>query len=284
MASSFDVPRELMPLEKLFREQCHASGKDPVSIFSDFLTYVIFGLNPMAKPDPYWNYKQKDNERFYNMAMEYFSLMDKMLQVREWYDAFGDFFMAVISPSSQQYRGQFFTPHTVCDFMAGILMGEKGETCDTPTIRCGGFGKRVVVSDCAAGSSRLLLAAHAKCCRSEYPNRYFIAEDIDPICCKMSAINLCMHGCFGEVVCHDTLCHPDEVNAGYKINEMLYPIPACPSVRTTDDPSAFICTQAALSWKRRAAEVPQEVIEKEMKSSKKPVKENIPIQLELNFL
>lgn len=286
MASGYDLPRELRTLGKLFDQQRGKCGRNPVTIFDDFLTYIIYGLNPFPEPDPSWTYTKEENKIFHDMMLEYFSVMDVMLNKREWYDAFGDFFMAVISPVARQYRGQFFTPSTICDFMAKIIMGDKDEKLDEPRITCGGFGKRVVVNDSAAGSSRMLLAAHVIACNNEQSNRYMVAEDVDRICCKMSAINLCTHGCFGEVVCHDTLLHPEEVTFGYKINEMLYPIPACPSIRPCKEPQAFICTQMARSWReQRTAEVTAEAIAKaEKEEPKKTAKEKIPQQLSLNFL
>ena len=194
--------------------------------------------------------------------------------------------MAVVGRTSRQYRGQFFTPHTICDFMAKIILGERGEYPDTPSVTCGAFGRRVIVGDPTAGSARLLLAAHADLCSKNYPNHYMVAEDIDALCCKMSAINLCVHGCFGEVVCHDTLQHPDSVVFGYKINEMMHPFPVCPSIRPVDNPEAFVCTTVARNLMRRhAVDVPAEVAEESNhKNENKAAKRKQPLQLELNFL
>lgn len=286
MASGYELPVELRTLEKMFKQLTYHSGRDSVTVFGDFLTYILYGFNPAPKPDPTWKYKKSETKQFHDMMLEYFTVMDKMVDKRGWYDAFGDFFMAVVGHTSRQYRGQFFTPHIICDFMAKIILGERGEYPDTPTITCGAFGRRVIVSDPTAGSGRLLLAAHADLCSKEYPNHYMIAEDIDTLCCKMSAINLCMHGCFGEVVCHDTLLHPDKVVLGYKINEMMHPFPVCPSIRPIDDPGAFVCTTLAREMmKRHTVDVPADVVpEAGRKSDNKAAKRKQPLQLELNFL
>ena len=44
-------------------------------------------------------------------------LMQRELQTREWFDAFGDLFMALSSRGGQQAHGQFFTPVHICDLM-----------------------------------------------------------------------------------------------------------------------------------------------------------------------
>lgn len=286
MASGYELPIELRTLEKMFKQLTYQSGRDSVTVFGDFLSYIIFGFNPTPKPDPSWKYKKSENRQFHDMMIEYFTVMDKMVSKRGWYDAFGDFFMAVVGRTSRQYRGQFFTPHTICDFMAKIILGERGEYPDTPSVTCGAFGRRVIVGDPTAGSARLLLAAHADLCSKNYPNHYMVAEDIDALCCKMSAINLCVHGCFGEVVCHDTLQHPDSVVFGYKINEMMHPFPVCPSIRPVDNPEAFVCTTVARNLMRRhAVDVPAEVDEESNhKNENKAAKRKQPLQLELNFL
>lgn len=286
MASGYELPVELRTLEKMFKQLTYYSGRDSVTVFGDFLAYILYGFNPAPEPDPTWKYKKSETQQFHDMMLEYFTVMDKMLDKRGWYDAFGDFFMAIVGHTSRQYRGQFFTPHTICDFMSKIILGERGEYPDTPTVTCGAFGRRVIVSDPTAGSGRLLLAAHADLCSKEYPNHYMIAEDIDPLCCKMSAINLCMHGCFGEVVCHDSLLNPDKVVLGYKINEMMYPFPVCPSIRPIDDPGAFVCTTLAREMmKRHTVDVPADVVpEAGRKSDNKAAKRKQPLQLELNFL
>ena len=70
---------------------------------------------------------------------------------------------------------------------------------------------------------------------------YLIAEDLDETCCKMCAVNIALHGWFGEVVCHDTLCEPDKVRRGWIINETMYPFRTnVPSVRRCDDHRRFI--------------------------------------------
>jgi type I restriction enzyme M protein len=60
------------------------------------------------------------------------------------------------------------------------------------------FGQ--TINEPCSGSGRMVLAAN-----QVTKGNYYVCEDLDPICCKMTAINLCFHEIRGEVHCHDTL-------------------------------------------------------------------------------
>ena len=121
------------------------------------------------------------------------------------------------------------------------------------------FGHRVCINDPAAGSSRLLLAG-ASIFRKMQKDQlgydevmqdsrrpYLIAEDLDYNCAKMSAINMAVHGCFGECVCHDSLVYPEGVMLGYIVNETMWPFPCpIPSIRKVTDPMRFVCTTSMM--------------------------------------
>lgn len=222
-------------LTDMITDFAYKTGKDTKAVLDDLLTYIIGYFNPEPKPDPQWKYTKEQNECFYNMMSEYADLMARELKRQEWFDAWGDLFMALTPKGGA--RGQFFTPANLCNMMAQSTV----DTSVAPTRSCGAFGKRVVVNDPAAGSSRNLLAAHARFIHDNANKPYLVAEDIDLMCCKMSAVNMMMHGCYGEVICHDTLCDPKGVRVGYIINEGLYPLPSgIPTIRIRHTPEWFV--------------------------------------------
>jgi type I restriction enzyme M protein len=93
--------------------------------------------------------------------------------------------------------GQFFTPPQVCDLMARIV--DAGPATGW-------------VADPAAGSGRNLLAH----CRLHASNRlqcWYVAQDLDRMCVRMSVINLLMHGMSGYSIHCNTLSM--EVFGGY---------------------------------------------------------------------
>lgn len=211
------------------------NGKDTKSVMDDLLTYIIGYYNPEPEPNPHWTYTKEQNLEFYRMMCSYLRVMSEQLRHHEWYDAWGDLFMELTPKGGA--RGQFFTPTGICDLMAEAQVNTGTE----PTKLCGAFGKRVVIGDPAAGSSRNLLAAHARFVHDKKRYPYLVAEDIDLMCCKMSAVNMMTHGCFGEVVCHNTLADPKGLTIGYLVNEGLYPMtPGMPTIRVKHEPEYFV--------------------------------------------
>lgn len=208
-------------------------GKYGIAILEHLLDYIIAYLNPTGKPLKNWEYKKEDNEKFYEMMALYFQLMSEKLTTELWFDAWGDLFMSLITKGGN--KGQFFTPANICNLMSEVTLDKEQKATQRTK-----FGKRVVVSDCACGSSRNLLAAMAMFHKKGWKQPYLVAEDLDLLCCKMSAVNIALHGCFGEVICHDTLCEPNKVRYGYIINETMYPFPTnVPSIRPCADEKEF---------------------------------------------
>lgn len=213
----------------------HDSGKDIKQVMSDLLTFIIGNFNPEPAPDPTWRYTNEQNKRFHEMFVEYVRIMNGKLKTCEWYDAWGDMFMELTPKGG--YKGQFFTPVDICDLMAQCNI----RTDTEPTTVCGAFGKRVTVSDPTAGSGRNLLASYAMFVRDKVCPPFLVAEDIDPVCCKMCAVNMLVHGCFGEVVCHNTLSDPKGLLFGYIVNEGMYPLsPGIPTIRLKHEPEWFV--------------------------------------------
>ena len=120
----------------------------------------------------------------------------------DWYDSFGEFYMAIASSSKASALGQFFTPAPVVNFMVAITGdGTKGA------------GERM--NDPASGSGRMLISYHA-----HYPGNYTFGADIDSICAKMTALNMVIHGCQGQAVCMNSL-NADDWRFGYNINPYI---------------------------------------------------------------
>ena len=226
---------DISALQKAIEQFAYSNGKDTKQVMSDLLKFIIGNFNPQPEPIQHWNYTKEQNKEFHNMMLLWLQVMQSALETREWYDPWGDLFMALTPKGGA--RGQFFTPTDICDMMADICDPATAE----PTRVCGAFGKRVTVSDCACGSGRNLLAAHAKFIEAKARKPYLVAEDIDLDCCRMTAVNMMAHGCFGEVICHNTLTQPKQLVVGYLINESMYPIPCpLPSIRIKREPEWFV--------------------------------------------
>jgi type I restriction enzyme M protein len=214
----------------------HKTGEDPASVLNDLLDYIIGFLDPEGKPVSGWRHSKEENLMFYDMMICYFELMEKQLGKLGWFDAFGDLIM------SMRKKGggfeQYFTPTDVCNLMSQSIVTEEIQgTC--------------IISDTSCGSSRNLLAAHAKIIEGKKSVPYLVAEDIDILCCKISAVNLAVHGCLGEVVCHDTLSEPDTLRCGYLINRHISVGDTLddPNITRSTEPSDFyVCKMNKLNF------------------------------------
>lgn len=152
------------------------------------------------------------SQKYTELALQWFSDVADAMDRGEWLDAFGTLYEEMyLSRGKASNKGQFFTPQSVSDLMAQ-LTSSKEQTSGT-------------VNDCAAGSGRLLLSHYiekSKLNHSAGRRFEYIAQDSDPIACKMCALNLMAHGMAGKVICQDTLLMstPQFV---IHINEVKYP-------------------------------------------------------------
>ena len=196
-------------VESLLIDFRNKTGLDISIVLNDFLDYIIGYLDPTCTPIEGWSHSEDENKMFYNIMINYFSLIDERLSDGGWYDAFGDIIMSIRANGGG--FEQYFTPPSICEVVTKVVV--------TNDIISGG---RYVISDPSCGSSRNLLAVHTKLSSECKKSPYIVAEDIDILCCKMSAVNLAIHGCFGEVVCHDTIAEPHTIRNGFLINHLLY--------------------------------------------------------------
>lgn len=206
MAKGHEAPHEVRELEKLINDFTYTNGLQVITVFQDFLRYIIHGFSiPGTPPLTDWRYTKEQNKVFAEMLFAWIRIMDTQIKIHGWYDAFGDLFMALTSQRGQQQKGQFFTPTHVTELMSKIAMGKQESS-----------SKILSVCDPTAGSGRTLLAAKA-----ERPQSYLVAWDIDYTCCLMCVCNFLINSCVGEVVCIDTL-RMDNFRGAWLVNEAYY--------------------------------------------------------------
>lgn len=185
---------------------------------SDFLDYLLEFFSVDAFQGGTAEYKQyvKDctnkNPVFARLALQWLNDVASSMERGEWLDVFGMIYEEMyLSRGKASKTGQFFTPRSVSDLMAQIC------TLDNQD--------HDRVNDCAAGSGRLLLAHYidkSKLDHSAGRRFKYVAQDNDPIACKMCALNFMAHGMYGRVECRDTLSM-DAPSVVYIINDVKYP-------------------------------------------------------------
>lgn len=78
--AQYPIPKEIQPLARLMTDFSHACGYDPLTVFNDFLAFVIHGFSPGAPPLKSWKYKRQQNAAFMGMVNEWVRLMQSRLK------------------------------------------------------------------------------------------------------------------------------------------------------------------------------------------------------------
>lgn len=223
MITNRDFPKELHEFNNVFLKASHKWNYDDV--FRDFIDYSVacFLENGDREVADRLKLKYEADYKYFNeMFVCWIHAQNKMICNKDdWYDGLGTFYEVITSSHKSSILGQFFTPPTIVNLMSMITMG----SCRI------GAGERI--NDPASGSGRMLISAHAKC-----PGNYCYGADLDSICAKMTALNMCIHGCIGEAVCMDSLA--GKFYFGYEINTYFkYMKTAVPHLIKIDESGSF---------------------------------------------
>lgn len=184
-----------------------ASGKHSITnVFDDFMTMSICALSIGKMEKEYEEVKRKYNADEMKLFQELFAKMIATYSERSedgsWCDYLGEIFEQVNGEMQSSKSGQFFTPPSLCNLMS-VITEDKTD-----------LERDISVSDCACGSGRNLIA-HS---RLQIKNRFrtwYVAQDIDPRCIKMTVLNYVMFGMRGVVIHMDALTL--EIWGGYRI-------------------------------------------------------------------
>ena len=191
-------------LVKTITDFTYQNGLEVSRVFDDLLRYMIHGYTLPGQPGlTDWCYTKEQNAVFYEMYSQIVLIMQRELKHKLWFDIFGNIYEELIASKSRRSNsGQFFTPESLCDLMTEICQGEEKQT-----------GK--LISDCACGSGRTLLAHHVR-----NLGNYYVAEDIDKTCAMMCVCNFLLHGVMGEVIWHNSLI-PEQFYGAWRVNAEL---------------------------------------------------------------
>lgn len=173
---------------KLFESLAHRYYR--TEVFSDFLDYSLAYFRHGASAQDFKPFEAKWNKPGeIDKLQQLFFLYGEMADHNGvgFHDPLGDLFMEIISKSSAQYRGQFFTPTEICNMIAQMNYGD-------------GIKEWSRLSDPACGSGRTLLAM-AKLQRK----LLIYAADVDQLCCKMSLLNFLSNSLTAEVAWMNSL-------------------------------------------------------------------------------
>ncbi len=170
------------------------------NVFDHFLEFTVNGWLVNGSGIPWWKYDEQETLAFRTFHDEWVLAMGEILRVKPWHDFLGYLYEQLVAGiRRKQGNGQFFTPETVCDFMAQIVNPVDGDKATDP----------------CCGSGRLMLAAHAV-----HPGTIVHAQDLDRTCCMMAVCNFLIHGCRGTVTWGNSL-DPTDIRETWAVNPLL---------------------------------------------------------------
>ena len=209
----------------ILSDHAKEDGRPHEMALSDFCDYLLdlFSVEAfMGDSRSYLKWQQQRLQakpKLATLAMVWLNDVSQAMDRGQWLDVFGMLYEDMyLTAGKASKTGQFFTPQSVSNLMSSIIGSGKNEATSAKI-----EGTRV--NDCAAGSGRLLLAHFIEASKLDHsagrPFQY-IAQDSDPLVCKMCALNMMVHGMNGRVICQDTLAMSTP-SVEYFINEVRYP-------------------------------------------------------------
>lgn len=203
--TAIEINRELKTFDSLFSKIAYRH--DASTVFSDLLTIKIccfgFGTNEALYHETIKRYSREELDTMAKLMAELLIIYSKAKADNRWVDPLGDFYEYLASKSKKSALGQFFTPPAVCNLMAMITVSADWDQ---------------TINEPCSGSGRMVLAMNniTKGC-------YYICQDLDPICCKMTVINCMMHEIKCEVHCMDVLRN-DKIYTSYLVNHQFWKV------------------------------------------------------------
>ena len=209
----------------ILSQQAKEDGRPYEMALNDFCDYLLdlFSVEAfMGDSGSYLKWQQQRLQakpKLATLAMVWLNDVSQAMDYGKWLDVFGMLYEDMyLTAGKASKTGQFFTPQSVSELMSAIIAPGKIEA---PSAKIEGSR----VNDCAAGSGRLLLAHYMEVSKlnPSAGRRYqYVAQDSDPLVCKMCALNMMVHGMNGKVICQDTLALSTP-SAIYCVNEIRYP-------------------------------------------------------------
>ena len=196
-----------MEFQKVFSRLCDT--KSSWQVWSDFVEMTAiaisnrFEIREQVKQDREARYMAiigQYSKSEQAVFPELVAILVQALERESEQDFLGEMFMALELGS--HWKGQFFTPYSVCKAMAAINVHDYDEM-----IAQRGY---FTVNDPACGAGATLIAARNTLYLAGigYKQAFFVGQDIDRTAAMMCYIQLSLLGCAGYVVIADTLIHP----------------------------------------------------------------------------
>ncbi len=256
-----DIPVELRTWWKHFQEASYRH--DYARVFDDWITMCVGQFVPPKTYDEEFNtamrsYDRKEKDSFNAMFFEILNVFKQktVTEGKPYYDMFGTMYEILSSQGKKASLGQFFTPECLVE----MIVRMEGMNAKP--------GERKRILDPTCGSGRMLFIAHALS-----TGNFQYGIDIDQLCVKMTALNMMLHGCVGEVVCGNGLFLDKDWRFAFAINPILTHH-GVPSIMKIEKDCSFVYHQQ-MNWLNSLKDLETPLKEKK-KSGKKKDKVEAP--------
>lgn len=174
----------------------------PIDVFRDFAHMAACALSAgMREPEYLETAKRYTRQELDQLAHALGALTEEM-QNKPFEDLLGPYYLEIGARSTQEARGEFFTPHSLADMIAQVLIDVDAVIAE---------GNPVTVSEPASGAGGMILSlAKQFAPRGEgEPSHVDLlrvtAIDINPTACHMTTVNTTLWGIPCKVIWGDTL-------------------------------------------------------------------------------
>lgn len=180
---------------------------DFVTLFAIALSNAVDKTHFEEREKLYLEIINRYNEQERNLFPELCANVITALEINPAQDFLGSIYMEL--GLGNHWKGQFFTPYSVCQCMAAMTLNNPVEQ-----IRQKGY---ITINDPACGAGATLIATvnhidsalhYAKSPLHWQDHVLVTAQDIDPVTGMMCYIQLSLLGCSGYVKIGDSICDP----------------------------------------------------------------------------
>lgn len=178
---------------------------DFVSLSAISISNVIDKRHFEVREKEYMNIQSKYTKNEMEIMSKLLAVTVMALDKNPWQDFLGELYMRL--ELGNHWKGQFFTPYSICKMMAKITIGNLEQQAAEK-----GY---VSVNDCACGAGATLITAaetaseQLGALKLNWQNHVlFFAQDVDAVTAKMCYIQLSLLGCAGAVKIGNTLTDP----------------------------------------------------------------------------
>ena len=181
-----------------FKQLCYS--RSSWQVWADVISAIACSLSNAA---------DRSLKHFEQREKEYAQCIERLGSVEAPAKILGTIVMALENDPEQNlnlgnhWKGQFFTPYSVCKMMSGITLG----TADRQIEEQG----YISVCDPACGAGATLIAAANTMKNSKYNFQnhvIFVGQDVDRVVAQMCYIQLSLLGCAGYICVGNTITNP----------------------------------------------------------------------------